>query len=1188
MDKWQFWVDRGGTFTDIVAKAPDGTIATHKVLSENPERYRDAAIQGIRKMLGLGADDPLPSEAIAAVKMGTTVATNALLERKGERVLLLTTEGFADLARIGTQARPDLFALDIRLPDLVHERVAELPGRLAADGLEVTPLDEVAVAAALREARADGFDAVAVALMHAWTNPAHELRVGEMARRAGFGQVTLSHEASPLIKLVGRTDTAVVDAYLSPILRRYVGQVSDALGGVTEGGPRLMFMQSNGGLTDAARFQGRDAILSGPAGGVVGMVRTAEAAGLTRLIGFDMGGTSTDVCHYAGDHEREFDTEIAGVRMRVPTMAIHTVAAGGGSICAYRQGRLTVGPESAGADPGPACYRRGGPPTVTDCNVVLGKLQPSRFPAVFGPGGDQPLDPGASRTAFERIATQVAAESGKVMTVEALAEGFLAIAVQSMAAAIKKVSTEKGRDLDGYTLVSFGGAGGQHACLVADALGLDRVMIHPHAGVLSAYGMGLADIRALRQEQLDVALDDPSVDAAIARLTEAARAEVEDQSPASLRIEARVRVRAGTAQTALEVPHGPAAGMQDAFAALHTARFGFAPTGPAIAEAASVEAIGATGEDVAAAACPPSGPDGTATLTVSNGAVEVPCLDRAGLTAAVEGPAIVVEPTGTNVVEPGWRAEVDGLGNLILTRATPRATAHAAGTEVDPVRLEVFNTLFMSVAERMGATLANTAQSVNIRERLDFSCAIFTEGGDLVANAPHVPVHLGSMSEAVRTVRAAHPDMAPGDVFMTNDPARGGTHLPDITVITPVFAEGRVAFLVASRGHHADVGGTTPGSAPPDSATLEEEGVVVPDHLLCAGGTFREAETRALFDGAAHPARDTDTNVADLKAQVAANATGSAELGQLVDRYGLEVVQAYMGHVQANAEAVVRDLLGRLEDGRFRHEMDSGAAVEVSVTVDRDAGRAVIDFAGTSPQSPGNYNAPPAITRAVCLYVFRCLVGAPIPMNEGCLAPLDIRIPEGCFLNPVPGAAVIAGNTEVSQAVAEALFGALGAMAGSQGTMNNFVWGTEAFQNYETIAGGAGAGPGWHGASAVHTHMTNTRMTDPEVLEARFPVRVARMTVRHGSGGAGEWRGGCGLERELTALAPMEVTVLSSNRRTRPAGLDGGAPGASGENFVRRASGLEERLRGNDRTRLATGDTFIMRTPGGGGCGEAR
>ncbi|MGR3485614.1 MAG: hydantoinase B/oxoprolinase family protein [Paracoccaceae bacterium] len=1183
MNRWQFWVDRGGTFTDVVGRAPDGTVRTHKVLSENPERYRDAAIQGIREMLGLGADDALPSEAIAAVKMGTTVATNALLERKGERVLLLTTQGFADLARIGTQARPDLFALDIRLPDLVHERVAEVPGRLDANGAQVAPLDEEAVTAALRAARADGIDAVAVALMHAWTNPSHEVRVGEMARRAGFSQITLSHEASPLIKLVGRTDTAVVDAYLSPILRRYVGQVSAALGD----GPRLMFMQSNGGLTDAARFQGRDAILSGPAGGVVGMARTAQAAGLTKLIGFDMGGTSTDVCHYAGAYEREFDTEIAGVRMRVPTMAIHTVAAGGGSICAYRQGRLTVGPESAGADPGPACYRRGGPPTVTDCNVVLGKLQPSRFPAVFGPDGDAPLDPEASRTAFERIAERVTAESGRVMSVEALAEGFLAIAVQSMAAAIKKVSTEKGRDLDGYTLVSFGGAGGQHACLVADALGLDRVMIHPHAGVLSAYGMGLADIRALKQEQLDVALDDPAVDAAIARLTDAARAEVADQSPAALTVEARVRVRAGTAQTALDVPHAPAGEMRAAFAALHVERFGFAPTGPAIAEAASVEAIGSTGEMVTAAACPGAGADGNARLHGPEGSREVPCLDRAGLSGPIDGPAIVVEPTGTNVVEPGWRAEADEMGNLILTRAAPRATTHAAGTEVDPVRLEVFNTLFMSVAERMGATLANTAQSVNIRERLDFSCAIFTAQGDLVANAPHVPVHLGSMSEAVRTIRAAHPSMAPGDVFMTNDPARGGTHLPDITVITPVFAQGEVAFLVASRGHHADVGGTTPGSAPPDSTRLEEEGVVVADHLLCAAGTFREAETRALFDGAAHPARDTDTNIADLKAQVAANATGAAELRQLVDRYGLDVVQAYMGHVQANAEAVVRDLLGRLEDGRFRHEMDSGAAVEVAVGVDRAAGRAVIDFFGTSPQDPGNYNAPPAITRAVCLYVFRCLVGAHIPMNEGCLAPLDIRIPEGSFLNPAPGAAVIAGNTEVSQAVAEALFGALGALAGSQGTMNNFVWGTEAFQNYETIAGGAGAGDGWHGASAVHTHMTNTRMTDPEVLEARFPVRVARMAIRRGSGGAGAWRGGNGLERELTALAPMEVTVLSSNRRTRPVGLNGGGPGAAGENRVHRASGHEVPLKGNDRVQLAPGDSFVMRTPGGGGCGEA-
>ncbi|WP_415919191.1 hydantoinase B/oxoprolinase family protein [Tateyamaria sp. SN6-1] len=1188
---WQFWVDRGGTFTDIVAKSPTGTLSTHKLLSENPEIYRDAAVHGIRTVLGLAEGAPVPEGLIDAVKMGTTVATNALLERKGERTALFITQGMKDLLRIGYQNRPRLFDLNIALPELLYDAVFEVAGRLDAKGRVIAPLDTDAAHAALVAAYDAGFRSVAIALMHSFRFPEHERQLGAMAREIGFDQISLSHAVSPLIKLVGRGDTAVVDAYLSPILRRYVDQVAGALG-AGSGGTRLMFMQSNGGLTDAQLFHGRDAILSGPAGGVVGMVQSAGALGYDRLIGFDMGGTSTDVCHYAGAFERSFETEVAGVRMRAPMMSIHTVAAGGGSILSYRDGRMQVGPESAGANPGPAAYRRGGPLTVTDCNVLLGKLNPDHFPHVFGPGGDAPLDKDAVRAKFEALAAEIGTDKSPAD----LAEGFLRIAVENMANAIKKISVQRGYDVTQYTMNCFGGAGGQHACLVADALGMERIFIHPFAGVLSAFGMGLADVRAMREQQFERPLGDADATAALDAMARDAADEVQTQGidPADIAIMRRAQIRPRDAQQSLEVPFGTAQDMQAAFVAAHRQRFGFAPdTRDLIMDVLVVEAIGRTGEDVSLPD-PQGAPATGLTVPVCFEGTwrDVPLVDRAtlGVGQVLDGPAILTEPTGTNVVEPGWRATSVRGGNLILERTVPLARSEAIGTSVDPVMLEVFNNLFMSIAEQMGATLANTAYSVNIKERLDFSCAIFDAHGDLVANAPHVPVHLGSMSESVRTVlRTNAGRIRPGDVFMMNNPYNGGTHLPDVTVITPVFdADGRdILYTVASRGHHADIGGKTPGSAPPDSRTIADEGVVIDNFLLVAEGQLRDAETRALLASGPYPCRNVDQNMADLAAQIAANATGVAELQKITAQFGVPTVHAYMGHVQDNAEESVRRVLDVLKDGTFRYAMDDGARIDVAVRVDKADRSATIDFTGTSPQSPLNYNAPLAICRAVVLYVFRTLVGRDIPMNEGCLKPLNLIVPEGSMINPVAPAAVISGNTEVSQSIADALYGALGVIAGSQGTMNNFVYGNDVHQNYETICGGTGAGDGFDGTSAVHSHMTNTRMTDPEVLETRFPVRVDTFAIREGSGGAGRYQGGDGILRRLTFNETMTVTTLSSHRIVPPHGAQGGSPGAVGENSVARADGTTERLGGNDQVTLNPGDAFVMKTPGGGGYGRA-
>ena len=1195
---WQFWVDRGGTFTDIVARKPDGSLQSHKLLSENPERYRDAAVQGIRDLLGLGGSEAIPAGTIDAVKMGTTVATNALLERKGDRTLLLITKGMRDLLRIGYQNRPRLFDLHIVLPELLYDDVVEVAERVDSDGNIVMPLQTAGVRKALAQAYKDGYRSVAVALMHGYRFHDHEKQIGDLAKQAGFTQISLSHEVSPLIKLVSRGDTTVVDAYLSPILRRYVQQVSDALGASSGGCNSLMFMQSNGGLTDAKLFQGKDAILSGPAGGVVGMVKSAEALGFDKLIGFDMGGTSTDVCHYGGDYERSFETEVAGVRMRAPMMSIHTVAAGGGSILSYSNGRMQVGPESAGANPGPACYRRGGPLAVTDCNVLLGKVQPDQFPHVFGPDGNEPLDVDAVRAKFEALSAQIAAETGESpRTPEELAEGFLRIAVENMANAIKKISVQRGYDVTKYTMNCFGGAGGQHACQVADVLGMESIFIHPYAGVLSAFGMGLADVRAIRENQFARDLSEVSAaDEVLQALEDETRAEVLTQGigERAITLIRTAHIRTDGSQQTLEVPFGSEGDMRHGFELAHQSRFGFIPKyDRLIIDLLTSEAIGATGESVNL----PSSASGTeqavATARMYSGGAyrDVGLVDRTLLKEgqSVTGPAIIYEPTGTNVIDDGWQASCVAGGNLVLRRIVPIQRDEAIGTSVDPVMLEVFNNLFMSIAEQMGATLANTAYSVNIKERLDFSCAIFDANGDLVANAPHVPVHLGSMSESVRTVlRQNEGKIQPGDVFMMNNPFNGGTHLPDVTVITPVFddAKERIIFTVASRGHHADIGGKTPGSAPPDSRHIEEEGVLIDNFLLVKKGVLQEAETRALLSSGRYPCRNIDQNMADLAAQVAANATGAQELGKTVRMFGLDVVHAYMGHVQDNAEESVRRVLDVLKDCSFSYPMDSGAQIRVEISVDQATRSAVVDFAGTSPQDELNYNAPLSICRAVVLYVFRTLVGSDIPMNEGCLKPLDIRVPKGSMINPEYPAAVISGNTEVSQSIADTLYGALGVIAGSQGTMNNFVYGNEHYQNYETICGGTGAGPEFDGASAVHSHMTNTRMTDPEVLETRFPVRVEEFSIRSGSGGKGKHSGGDGITRRLRFLEPATVTVLSSHRETVPAGVAGGAPGRPGRNRVERSNGLIVELSGNDEANMAPGDIFIMDTPGGGGFGS--
>ncbi|MEU5413932.1 hydantoinase B/oxoprolinase family protein [Streptomyces clavifer] len=1198
--RWEFWIDRGGTFTDVVGRDPEGHLVTRKLLSHDPDRYRDAAVAGIRLLLGLGPHDPVPADRVAGVKMGTTVATNALLERRGEPTVLVITEGFRDALRIAYQNRPRLFDRRILLPEAVYDRVIEVPERIDARGRTVKPLDRTTVARRLGEARAAGIRSAAVVLMHGYRHPGHESAVAEAAREAGFTQVSCSHEVSPLIKLVPRGDTTVVDAYLSPILRRYVEEVASELSGI-----RLMFMQSNGGLREAAHFRGKDAVLSGPAGGVVGMVRTSAQAGHDRVIGFDMGGTSTDVSHYAGEFERELGTQVAGVRMRAPMMSIHTVAAGGGSVLHFDGRRYRVGPDSAGADPGPACYRRGGPLTVTDANVMLGRIRPAHFPAVFGPDGDQPLDEDVVRERFEELAHEVAAVTGRPRTAAETAAGFLDIAVLNMANAVKKISVQRGHDITRYALTSFGGAGGQHACAVADALGIDTVLVPPLAGVLSAYGLGLADATAMREQSVEAGLDEETrsrVGGLCDDLAARTRAELRaDGIPdTAIGTRARVLLRYAGTDAGLPVGLGTVAAMGDAFTDAHRTRYGFTMDKPLVVEAVIVEATGTAGphapHPVAEAPGDGTPPRSLGTVrTYTGGRWQDTRLYRRGElrpSDTVNGPAVVAEDDATTVVDPGWQATAGPAGHLVLHRVGPRPGRTAVGTRVDPVMLEVFNSLFMSIAEQMGVRLESTAHSVNIKERLDFSCALFDADGDLVANAPHIPVHLGSMGESIKEVlRRNAGSLRPGDVYAVNDPYHGGTHLPDVTVVTPVFdepegsREPRLRFLVASRGHHAEIGGITPGSMPASSRTIQEEGVLFDNWLLVRDGRLREAQTRELLATAAYPSRDPDTNLADLRAQIAATEKGIAELRRVTAQFGQDVVEAYMGHVQDNAEESVRRIVAGLDEGTFRYETDNGAVIEVAVTVDRTARSAVLDFTGTSPQQPGNFNAPKSVVTAAVLYVFRTLVAEDIPLNSGCLKPLDVRVPEGSMLAPVHPAATVAGNVETSQAVTGALYAALGVQAEGSGTMNNLTFGNDRVQYYETVASGSGAGDGFDGADAVQTHMTNSRLTDPEILEWRYPVLLESFAVRAGSGGTGRWHGGCGTERRIRFLEPVTVALLSGHRRVAPYGMAGGGPGALGGQHIERADGTVTPLNGCDTTELDTGDVLVLRTPGGGGYG---
>lgn len=1198
---WQFWVDRGGTFTDIVAKSPSGVLKTHKVLSENPEQYKDAAVHGIKEILGLGKNESIPPNVIEAVKMGTTVATNALLERKGDRTVFVTTQGFGDVLRIGYQNRPQLFDLDIRLPEMLYEKVIEVAERVDAAGKTLIPLDLERARSDLQAAYDNGIRSVAIALMHGYQYNQHEKQLHELAREIGFTQISVSHEVSPLMKLVPRGDTTVVDAYLSPILRRYVDQVSDQLGAGREsaaGAERLMFMQSNGGLTNAALFRGKDSILSGPAGGVVGMVRTADMAGFKKIIGFDMGGTSTDVTHYAGEFERSFETEVAGVRIRAPMMNIHTVAAGGGSILHFDGSRFRVGPDSAGANPGPACYGRNGPLTVTDCNVMLGKIQPNHFPKVFGPNADQPLDVEAVRRKFQEMAGSIAQATGNPQqSPEEVAEGFLRIAVENIANAIKKISVQRGHDVTEYTLNCFGGAGGQHACLVADALNIKSVFIHPFAGVLSAYGMGLADISTILDQQINKELTPSAVDelqSVINSLTASARNDLVAQGVDgnAISIYPKLHLRYVGSHQPLLVSYGSLEDMRADFEKQHKQRYGFInPEEGLVIDALTLEAVGETetgGESEIAHEQAAPEPVAQVAMQSQGKLLQVPLFDRDILCCGqrINGPAIIVESTGTNVLEEGWQASLNRFGHLILERVVPLPKGESIGTTADPVMLEVFNNLFMSIAEQMGATLANTAYSVNIKERYDFSCALFDPEGNLVANAPHVPVHLGSMSESIKAVISNNRGkIKPGDVYMLNDPFNGGTHLPDVAVVTPVFdSQGeQIIFYVASRGHHADIGGKTPGSAPPDSSHIEEEGIVIHNFLLVENSQLREVALRELLSSGKYPCRNIGQNIADLKAQIAANETGVQEVLKMVDHFGLETVQAYMRHVQDNAEESVRRVVGVLKDSRFEFMLDSGKKIKVAVRVDSAKREAEIDFTGTSSQDSGNYNAPLSVCKAAVLYVFRTLVADNIPLNEGCLKPLKVIVPEGTFINPVFPAAVIAGNTEVSQSITEALYGALGVVACSQGTMNSFVYGNDVYQNYETICGGTGAGPGFNGATAVQSHMTNTRMTDPEVVEWRFPVRVEAFSIRHGSGGKGQYHGGDGVVRKLRFLEPMTATVLSSHRTHGPFGVGGAEPGKPGKNYVIRANEAVEPIRSNGQAHMQPGDIFVIETPGGGG-----
>lgn len=1219
------FADRGGTFTDLVviladraiverlAQAPErfqivalptGWVIIYKLLSEQPERYEDAVIQGIRDILGLEQHEPIPSGAIEVVKMGTTVATNALLERQGDRTLLLITQGFQDALRIGYQHRPKIFARQIVLPEMLYERVIEVQERYSAQGEVLTPITPSEVqrlTQTLQTAYDDGMRACAIVFVHGYRYPAHERQVAEIARRVGFTQVSVSHEVSPLMKLVSRGDTTVVDAYLSPILRRYVAGVAAELAGT-----KLEFMKSDGGLTDARLFQGKDSILSGPAGGIVGAVKTSIAAGFDRIIGFDMGGTSTDVSHFNGEYERTFETEVAGVRLRAPMMSIHTIAAGGGSLLQFDGSRYRVGPQSAGAHPGPACYRNGGSLTVTDCNVMVGKIQAEFFPQVFGAEGNLPLDAAIVRDKFAILAAEIDRQTGDKRTPEQVAAGFLAIAIDKMAKAIEQISVQRGYDVSEYTLCCFGGAGGQHACLIAEALGMSQIFIHPYAGVLSAYGIGLADLRIIKEAAVELPLTDPThahLNQIFAALTIESRAEIVAQGVSTDRIQVlcKAHLRYAGTDSALIVEFGSVEQMRSQFDRAYQQRYRFLMDDKAlIVEAVSVEAIGtakAIDDPLLSVARHRSGdPVDTVRIYTKGNWQEAPVYRRDDLQPGkrIIGPALIIEPTGTNAIEPGWSAELTERNALILRKddrieSERQFTAAQPTAKPDPVLLEIFNNLVRAIAEEMGIVLQNTSYSVNIKERLDFSCAIFDRHGQLIANAPHIPVHLGSMSASITSLIQAKGQMlAPGDVYISNNPYNGGTHLPDITVITPIFIAELSAplFYVASRGHHADIGGITPGSMPPYSTHIDREGILLDNFQLVTQGQFRETELLEILGSGDDPVRNPTQNLADLRAQIAANQRGERELRRTIEHYGLANVQAYMQHVRDNAAESVRRAIEVLQDGCFTYPMDDGTEIRVKITIDRHDRSAWIDFTGTSPQQPTNLNAPLAICKAVVLYVFRTLVEDDIPLNAGCLEPLKIIVPEGCLLNPHYPAAVVAGNVETSQAIANALYGALGVLAAAQGTMNNFTFGNEQYQYYETICGGSGAGDGFDGTDAVQTHMTNSRLTDPEVLEWRFPVLVDKFAIRDGSGGGGKYQGGNGVIRRIKFRAAMTAAILSGHRVVAPFGLNGGEPGSIGRNLIERSDGTIQLLGSKAEVQMQPGDVFVIETPGGGGYGN--
>ena len=1191
--RWNFWIDRGGTFTDVIARSPAGAVTVDKLLSENPEQYDDAAVAAIRRITGVAQGDLPPLD----LRIGTTIATNALLERKGEPVLLATTRGFRDALIIGTQDRPDIFARHIVRPAPLHAEVVEIDERVAPDGEVLTPLDQDAARAALRAAYDRGLRAIAIALMHGYRHHAHEAAVASIAQEIGFTQISVSHEVGALIRLIGRGDTSVVDAYLSPVLRKYVQTLERELGE----GAQPLFMQSNGGLTLGRAFRGKDAILSGPAGGIVGMAETARGAGFDKVIGFDMGGTSTDVSLFAGEYERDNETMVAGARIRAPMLRIHTVAAGGGSVCSFDGGRLLVGPESAGAVPGPAAYRRGGPLTITDCNVALGKVQPDFFPALFGENADEPLDADASAARLRELTDAVTQAGGTERSPEETAEGLLAIAVADMANAIKAISIARGHDVTRFALACFGGAGGQHACLVADALGIERVLIHPLAGVLSAYGMGLADRRELRERTLSLPLEEARMETLRAE-AESLRSEAADALAAqgvatdTIETSCTAMVRTHGTESAFAIPLGALDAMRDAFSQSFLQRFGYADSGGLIVDMLRAEAVAKTGrgdEAISSAAKWTGEPTATTRTFMGGEWRETPVHRREELAQAtqIDGPALIIDAVSTTVIEPGWSARVDGEGALVLSREAARTQAEI-GASRDPVRLEIFSGLFMAIAEEMGAALRHSASSVNIRERLDFSCALFDASGNLIANAPHIPVHLGSMGESIRSVLDRRSSdgrgIRDGDVYALNAPYDGGTHLPDITVIRPGFASGGDApdYFVAARGHHADIGGVSPGSMPSDSVTIEEEGVIFDNVLLVDQGEFLEAETRQLLASGRWPARNVDQNIADLAAQIAACARGASALVGIADQYGADVVSAYMRHVQDYAAEAVQRLIPTLSGGEFAYEMDSGAVVKARIRVDAQAGTMAVDFTGTSDQQPSNFNAPLAVTRAAVLYAVRTLIDDPIPLNDGCLRAVSITVPQGSMLNPEYPAAVVAGNVEVSQVVTDTIFGALGAMAAAQGTMNNLTFGDATRQYYETIAGGSGAGPDFDGTDVVQPHMTNSRLTDPEVMETRFPVLVESFAIRTGSGGAGRHRGGDGAGRRLRFREAMQLSILSNHRRVPPFGLAGGSPGACGENSVERHDARVEQLVGTASVDMRPGDVFVVKTPGGGGFGK--